>query len=72
MSDEDRIILTIEANRYMQSGHKDAAIAAQLGISPTRYYQRLNDLLDSRDALEHSPALVNRLRRLRSRRQRRS
>ena len=71
LSDEAKVILDIEAGRYLQSGHKDATIASQLGMTPTRYYQRLNDLLDNREALEHSPALMNRLRRLRDTRARR-
>lgn len=57
------------------SGVKEQAIYYRFGVSATRYYQRLNVLLDSQAALEHDPHTVNRLRRiraarLRSRRQR--
>lgn len=34
-------------------------------MSPARYYQLLNALLDDQRALEHDPVTVNRLRRLR-------
>ena len=44
--------------------------ARQFQISPTRYYQLLNDLLEKRAALEADPMLVKRLRRLRAHRQR--
>ena len=39
-------------------------------MSPTRYYQVLNALIDSAVALEHDPMLVKRLRRQRATRQR--
>jgi len=41
-----------------------------LGISSTRYYQLLNELIDSPEALKFDPALVKRLRAQRTRRQR--
>ena len=39
-------------------------------LSPTRYYQILNQLIDNEDALAHDPMLIKRLRRQRARRQR--
>jgi hypothetical protein len=39
-----------------------------LGLSSTRYYQLLNDLIDRPEALGFDPVLVKRLRRQRSRR----
>jgi hypothetical protein len=39
-------------------------------MSPTRYYQLVNRLIDKSEALEADPMLVKRLRRLRSGRQR--
>ena len=44
-----------------------AAIRERLGMTPTRFYQRLNHLLDREDALAHDPILVHRLRRIRTR-----
>jgi hypothetical protein len=38
---------------------------AELGISPVRYFQRLNALLDEPAAMVYAPELVNRLWRLR-------
>ncbi|TXS57743.1 DUF3263 domain-containing protein [Streptomyces sp. t39] len=46
-------------------GAKERAIREQLGMSPVRYYQLLNALLDDRRALAHDPVTVNRLRRVR-------
>ena len=44
---------------------KDRAIRARFRLSPARYHQRLNRLIDEPDALRHDPMLVRRLRRLR-------
>lgn len=70
LSPRDRAILDFEQRVPSHSGRKDAAIREMLGISPTRYYQLLNTLLDSPAALAAEPALVHRLRRLRDRRMR--
>jgi hypothetical protein len=49
-------------------GVKDEAIRADLGIPPARYYQLLGRAIETREALEHDPMLVKRLRRLRDQR----
>jgi hypothetical protein len=41
-----------------------------LGMTATRYYQMLNELIDRPEALVFDPALVTRLRRQRARRHR--
>jgi hypothetical protein len=41
-----------------------------LDLAPTRYYQILNELIDTPEALRFDPVLIKRLRRQRSRRQR--
>ena len=71
LSDEDKLLLSIEADRYLQPGRKDAVIRERLDMSSTRYYQRLNALLDEAAAEAHDPVLVHRLRRLRAKRGRR-
>lgn len=68
LSARDRAILQFEQRVTEHSGRKDAAIRQVLGLSPTRYYQLLNALLDSPAAIAAEPALVHRLRRLRERR----
>ncbi|MER6101742.1 DUF3263 domain-containing protein [Streptomyces sp. NPDC001832] len=72
LSDRDRAVLAVERQSWAGPGAKERAIREQLGISPTRYYQLLNVLLDDRRALEADPVTVNRLRRVRdARRERR-
>lgn len=65
MTDEAREILAFEKQFWKSPGAKDEAIRAHLGISPVRYHQRLNALLDTREALELDPVLVKRLWRVR-------
>ena len=68
MNDRDREMLDFEESWWQFRGGKEAQIAARFAMSPTRYYQRLNAVLDDPEALQSHPLLVNRLRRLRSRR----
>ena len=65
LTDRDRAVLALEARNWRTPGAKEAAMREQLGISPVRFYQLLNGLLDRPAALAHDPVLVNRLRRIR-------
>ncbi|WP_405685716.1 DUF3263 domain-containing protein [Streptomyces sp. NBC_00057] len=65
LSARDRAVLAVERQSWAGPGAKERAIRERLGISPTRYYQLLNALLDDRRALEEDPVTVNRLRRVR-------
>jgi Protein of unknown function (DUF3263) len=51
-------------------GAKERDILEVFGISVTRYYQLLSELIDRQEAAEFDPVLVARLRRQRSRRRR--
>ncbi|WP_336320816.1 DUF3263 domain-containing protein [Streptomyces lavendofoliae] len=66
LTDRDRAVLAVERRSWPGPGAKERAIREQLGLSPTRYYQLLNALLDDPRALAHDPVTVNRLRRLRA------
>lgn len=61
-------ILAFEKHFTGTGQAKASAIVDQFGLSPIRYYQRLNQLLDVPAALAAEPVLVNRLRRIRERR----
>ena len=65
-----RDILDFERNWWKLSVPKEFAIRERLGVSPARYYQLLNRLIDRPEALEYDPMLVQRLRRLRESRRR--
>ncbi|WP_374215251.1 DUF3263 domain-containing protein [Streptomyces sp. NEAU-Y11] len=68
MSERDLAVLALERRGWPGPGAKERAVRERLGISPTRYYQLLNALLDDPRALEHDPVTVNRLRRVRQER----
>ncbi|WP_369206349.1 DUF3263 domain-containing protein [Streptomyces sp. PU-14G] len=65
LSDEDRAVLAFAARGWPSPGEKERAVRERLGMSPVRYYQYLNALLDDVRAAEYDPVTVNRLRRLR-------
>ena len=60
-----RDILDFEAASARSSFRKDVVIRERFGLSPARYHQVLDRLLDRPEALEYDPMLVQRLRRLR-------
>ena len=68
LSEREMRILAFERNWWRQPGAKEQAIADSLGMSATRYYQLLNELIDRPEALAFDPVLVKRLRRQRLRR----
>src|SRR6516164_7351018 len=70
LSERDMRILAFERNWWRQPGAKEQAISDLLGLSATRYYQLLNELIDRPEALGFDPVLVKRLRRQRLRRNR--
>jgi hypothetical protein len=70
LSERDTRILAFERSWWRQPGAKEQAISDLLGLSSTRYYQLLNDLIDRPEALGFDPVLVKRLRRQRARRNR--
>lgn len=65
-----RRILDFEREWWRHAGAKEQAILEFFDVSPTRYYQLLNQLIDTDEALTYDPMLVKRLRRLRAARQR--
>ncbi|GAA1164548.1 DUF3263 domain-containing protein [Ornithinimicrobium humiphilum] len=70
LSERDRQILDFEHQWWKYAGSKEQAVKDLFDLSPTRYYQILNQLIDSEDALAYDPMLIKRLRRQRARRQR--
>ena len=70
LSRREHEMLTFERQWWRQAGAKETAIRDRFGVTPTRYYQVLNALVDRPDALAADPLLVRRLRRLRTARQR--
>lgn len=62
--------MRFEKRRFRHRGAKDEAILRTFDLSPTRYAQIVNRLIDEPAALEAEPQLVRRLQRLRDERAR--
>jgi hypothetical protein len=59
-------ILDFERSWWQSPWVKEREILGSLGLSPTRYYQLLNELIDRPEAAQFDPELVARLRRRRA------
>ena len=70
LSERDRRILDFERTWWKLQGSKEQAIRETFDLSSTRYYQALNSLIDTPDALAYDAMLVKRLQRLRAGRMR--
>ena len=68
LTETEIAMLAFERQWWKYAGAKETKVAEEFGVSMTRYYQRLNALIDRPAALAHDPMLVRRLRRLRSQR----
>ena len=68
LSESDARLLAFEERAPRSAGAKEELIRSELGMSPVRYYQRLNLLIDAPAARAAHPVLLGRLRRIRDRR----
>lgn len=71
LSERDRAVLDFERSSWQRSGPKETYIRAELGMSSTRYYQVLNEIVDVPAAYDYDPLLILRLRQRRDDRRRR-
>jgi hypothetical protein len=70
LTEHEQAVLDFERSWWTVDGVKEVLIEERLGLTSSRYYQVLNELLDRPDALAHDPLVVRRLRRLRDRKRR--
>jgi hypothetical protein len=68
LTDRERAVLDLERSWWTEDGVKEVLVHERLGLSSTRYYALLNELLERDEALAYDPLVVRRLRRLRERR----
>lgn len=71
LSEHQLEILAFEKKFFKYAGIKERAIATELGMTPTQYYQQVFALLEHPGAAALEPALIARLNNLREGRQRR-
>lgn len=65
LSAEEVSVVEFAARAPRQVGAREEAIVQELGISPVRYYQLLNRLVDNPAAWELDPHVMGRIARLR-------
>ncbi|ATE52245.1 MULTISPECIES: DUF3263 domain-containing protein [Actinosynnema] len=70
LDEREREILAFERQWWKYAGAKEQAVRELFDLTPTRYYQLLNALIEKEEALAADPMLVKRLLRLRSGRRR--
>ncbi|MBO0679159.1 DUF3263 domain-containing protein [Mycolicibacterium sp. S2-37] len=63
LTDRETSMLDLEEQWFTTPGAKEDAIRAA-GLSPVRYYQLLNRLIEREAALAYAPITANRLRRV--------
>jgi hypothetical protein len=69
LTEREQQILRFERKWWRYAGGKEQALMDMFQLSPTRYFQVLNALIDQPAALAFDPMLVKRLRRMRHTRQ---
>lgn len=69
VSEQSMRILDFERQWWKYAGMKEQAIKELFGLSSTRYYQTLNQIINDPTSLSYDPMLVKRLRRMRDQRQ---
>ncbi|SDT84075.1 DUF3263 domain-containing protein [Gordonia westfalica] len=62
MTDEEKAMLDLAGRRWNYAGNLEQKVRDEFGISLTRFWQIVNRLLDTQEALSYSPQVVNRLR----------
>lgn len=70
LSDRDRELLDFESRWNGHGAAKEEAIRRELAVTPARFYQLLERVIDEPDAAAYDAMLVHRLRRLREARAR--
>jgi len=70
LTPREQAILDFERVWWTIDGPKQEAIRQRFSLSTTRYYQLLNQLLDSVESMAYDPLVVRRLQRERARRRR--
>lgn len=68
LTDSDKALLDFAGRWYRLPGAHAEAIGAELGLTETTYWRKINGLIERPEALAYAPSTVNRLRRMRDQR----
>ena len=67
LSEQEAAVLDVESRFWRHAGVKEDVIRVETGMTPTRYYQLLNSLMENADAWEYAPQALARVARIRDR-----
>lgn len=62
LTEQERAVLDLESRTWTRTASKERAIAEELGLSVTSYYQLLVYVVTKPCAAHHAPAVVRRIR----------
>lgn len=61
LTDTQKAMLDLAGQSFKYAGSLEDQAKQQFGLTPTRYWQEVNRLINTPDAHQHSPALARRL-----------
>lgn len=67
LTETEKAMLDLARERYKYPAAREQHARERFGLTATQYWQRVNRLIDTREALEYSPPLVLALRARRER-----
>ncbi|AYR01540.1 helix-turn-helix DNA-binding domain protein [Arthrobacter phage Seahorse] len=62
LTDAQKRMIDVAVGTYKYTGSLELDAQREFGLSPTRYWQEVNRLIDTEAAVAYSPAAVARLR----------
>lgn len=70
LTDTQKAMLDLAGQHFKYAGSLEDQAREQFGLTPTRYWQEINRIIDTQAAHQHNPALARRLTTRRRPRQR--
>lgn len=62
LTDQQKQMIDVAGGTYKYAGSLEVEAQAKFGLSPTRYWQEINQLIQTEAAVAYKPALVAKLR----------
>lgn len=61
LTDQEKAMLDLATEHFKYAGSVDTAAMERFGMTPTRYWQEMNRLIETEAAVAYRPAAVQRL-----------
>lgn len=61
LTDQEKAMLDLAAEHFKYAGSADTAAMERFGMTPTRFWQEMNRLIETEAAVAYRPASVQRL-----------